>query len=55
MLSWIKDRLKEASTIKGIIIVLSAVGVQVSSTVVTAGVSAVLGILGLYEAIRKEK
>lgn len=61
--AWIKERLKEPSTIRGLVIIISvlsgALGVSVSpedAELIAGAVMAISGaVIGLIEVFRKEK
>ena len=55
MKQYLIDRMKEASTWRGIILVLTAVGVPIAPELQTTIVSAGLGLAGLLGAITPDK
>lgn len=55
MKQYLIDRMKEASTWRGIVLLLTAVGVPVAPEMQTAIVSAGLGLAGLLGAITPDK
>jgi hypothetical protein len=55
IISWVLDRLAEHSTWRGIILLITAAGVQLSPDRATAIISAGLALVGIINVIRREK
>lgn len=53
-MNYVIDRLAENSTWRGIILLITATGVQVSPELAGAIVTAGLGLVGLINVVRKE-
>ncbi len=54
MKAWLKDRLQEPSTYRGISLLLGAAGVYVDPAALEVIVSGVLALVGVVETVRKE-
>lgn len=54
-MNYVIDRLAENSTWRGIIIIITAVGVKLSPEMSNAILSAGLGLAGLLNVVRKER
>jgi PII-like signaling protein len=54
-MDWILDRLKEASTWRGVTVLLGAIGIGVSPDLVAQIGLIVTAIIGAIEILRKEK
>jgi len=54
-MNYIIDRLAENSTWRGLILVTTALGVQLSPELASAIVAAGLGLVGLINVLRKER
>lgn len=52
---WILDRLSENSTWRGIILVLTAAGVQIAPDLANAIIATGLSVVGLINILRKQK
>jgi hypothetical protein len=55
MISYLIERLSENSTWRGLVMLLTAVGVQVDPTQANAIIAAGLAIVGLINVFRKQK
>ena len=52
---WILDRLKEPSTWRGIVLVLTAAGVQIQPAMIEAVISIGIGAAGLIGVVTSDK